>query len=142
MELKQEIGFERAKDFLKQAGELAATRLELGSAEQGRATIIGIVEGAINRLSAKAEEHRRRGRSIEAKEAARREFDSSPQGAELKRQEEFWIRLARRSVKLLREVRRDFGPEASESGGGARKTGQRAEAIVREKTKREQRHVG
>ena len=60
MELKKEIGFARAKDFLKRASELAATRVDLGSAEQGRATIIGIVEDAMNRLSANAEEHRQR----------------------------------------------------------------------------------
>ena len=56
----EEIGFARAKDFMSRVSELASTRLTPGNLDQGRATIIRIVEDAMNRLSERAEEHRRR----------------------------------------------------------------------------------
>ncbi len=148
--LKEEIGFARAKDFMSRVSELASTRLTPGNLEQGRATIIGIVEGAMHRLSERAEEHRRRATSDLAREAAGREFDSSPLAAELKREEMMWIRSARRSVKFLLEEQRHFWAEAKKSGvgtgqmGGGRGPGpnERAAANGRRSTKREQRHVG
>ena len=133
---------------------MAMKRGELGffyHSNEGKA-IVGLVEEAMNRLSARAEEHRQRGRasSDEAREAAGREFDSSPLAAELKRQEMFWIRAARRSVKVVLEMRGEFESEARESGGGAGKKrggrrpapNQMVEANGRETTKRERRHVG
>ena len=116
--LKQEIGFARAKDFMSRVSELASTRSAPFNPEQGRAMIIGIVEGAMNRLNALAEEHRRRANSDLAREAAGREFDSSPAAAELKRQEMMWIRSARRSIKFLLEEQRHSEQERAEGRAG------------------------
>ncbi len=60
MTLKSEVGFVRAKDFLSRVKELGSKRLDLGNPEQGRATIIAIIEPAMKRLSERAEEHRLR----------------------------------------------------------------------------------
>ena len=141
MELKKEIGFARAKDFMKRASELAATRLDLESAEQGRTTIIGIMDDAMNRLSAKAEEHRLRASSDLAREAAGREFDSSPVAAELNRQEKQWIVTGRNCLNRLLKFQRYSADGTSESERGAVETGKRAAANGRKFTEREQRNV-
>jgi hypothetical protein len=136
MRLKSEMGFARAKDFLSRVKELASKRLDLGNPEQGRATIVAIIEPAMKRLSEKAEEHRLRASGDEAREAAGREFDSSPLAAKLEREEKKWIRAASRTVNFLVKARRDFGPETSESGGG--KTGRRAQGMLESTMRLEQ----
>ncbi len=128
MRLKSEMGFARAKDFLSRVKELASKRLDLGNREQARATIVAIIEPTMKRLSERAEEHRLRASSDEAREAAGREFDSSPLAAKLEREEKKWIRAASRSVNFLVKARRDFGPETSEPGRG--KTGRRAHGML------------
>jgi hypothetical protein len=127
MELKSEIGFARAKDFLSRVRELASTRLDLGDPEQGRATIIDVMERAMKRLSERAEEYRLRAESDEAREAAGREFDSSELAREMKRQEKGFIRMASEALNGLLKLRRNFSAEARGTGRGAVEAGQRAE---------------
>ncbi len=156
MVMKWEIGFARVRDFLSRVRELASTRLVLGDPEQGRATIIAILERAMKRLSERAEEHRMRASSDEAREAAGREFDSSPLAQEMKRREKRSIRTASENLNGLLRLQRHSCDGASETRGDAVKTGgdpsggrrptpnegQRVEANGRETTKGEQRHVG
>ena len=123
MELKWKIGFARHKDFLSRVRELASTRLDLGDPEQGRATIIAIMERAMKRLSERAEEYRLRAESDEAREAAGREFDSSELAREMKRTEKGFIRNASEAINGLLKLRGYSRAGASEPGGGEGEAG-------------------
>jgi len=81
--------------------------------EQGRQTLIAIVERAIAGLTAKAEQHEQKVDADEARRAAERAFDTSPEGLRLERLD----RDCKRSVKRGLFTLRRLGP----SGVGAKR---------------------
>jgi len=121
MALRGELTLDEANDLVRRLGLRAKSTPDPSDAEQGRRSPIAIIEHAIARLSAKAEEHEQLAAGDEARMAAEREFDTSPVGLDLARYESRCKKLMKRSAVTLRK----------QPGCGAGET-RRAAASVRQ----------
>ncbi len=87
MALRGELTLDEAKDLVRRLGPRAKSTPDASDVEQARQSLIAIIEHAIARVRAKAEEHDHLAAGDEARMAAEREFDTSPVGLDLARVE-------------------------------------------------------
>ncbi|MFI5460347.1 MAG: hypothetical protein ACHRXM_33435 [Isosphaerales bacterium] len=106
MALRGEVSLDEVNDLVRRLGPRVKSTPDRSDAEQGRRTLIAIVERAIAGLTAKAEEHEQKVDADEARRAAGRAFDTSPQGRRLERLE----RDCKRSVKRTIVTFQRLGP--------------------------------
>ena len=93
---------QRLREWVSAHARSTLDRLDV---EEGRQTLIRVVDRARAQLRAKAEEHRQRETGDEARRAALLAFDSSEEAEALKRNELTEIRMLRRHLNTLRQHR-------------------------------------
>jgi len=101
MELRGAVSLDEVNDLVRRLGARVKSTPDRSDKEQGRQTLIAIVERAIAGLTAKAEQHEQKVDRDEARRAAERAFDTSPEGLRLERLERVWKRSVKRSIVTL-----------------------------------------
>jgi hypothetical protein len=93
--LQGELSLAEANDLVRTLGPRVKASPEESDAERGRQTLRVMIDRALADRLDKAKAHDERKRSDEARKAAERDFDISPQGMKLERYE----KAAQRSLK-------------------------------------------
>jgi len=104
MALRGEVSLDEVNDLVRRLGPRAKSTPDQSEAEQGRQTLIAIVERAVAGLTAKAAEHEQKSAGDEARRAAERAFDTSPQGLKLERFERDCKGTIKRGLFTLRTL--------------------------------------
>jgi hypothetical protein len=102
--LRGEVTLTEMNDLVRRMGPRVKTMPDRSGAEQGRQTLLAIVDRAIAGLKAKAEEHEKPAARDAARRAAEREFDDSPQGRKLARWERRYQKEIRFSVVSYHKI--------------------------------------
>jgi hypothetical protein len=116
VQLSETLGFKETTEFVEEISTRITPRLDFRNAEDGRRAINAMAERAIARLKAKAEEHRERDATEEARGARGREFDANSEGKPLLQNERDCARFLRQSLKLVRGHRQFAKNLAGERG--------------------------
>jgi len=104
--LRGEVSLDEVNDLVRRLGPRVKSTPDCSDKEQGRQTLIAIVERAIAGLTAKAEQHEQKVDRDEARRAAERAFDTSPQGLKLERFERDCKRSIKQCLVTLKTLRR------------------------------------
>ncbi len=81
--LRGQASLDEVNDLLRRLGPRVKSSVDTSDKEQGRQTLLAIVEQAIARLQARAREHVERASGDEATIAVQRAFDASPRGQDV-----------------------------------------------------------
>jgi len=118
MALRGEVSLDEVNDLVRRLGPRVKSTPDCSDKEQGRQTLIAIVERAIAGLTAKAEQHEQKVDRDEARRAAERAFDTSSQGLRLERFERDLKRSVKRGLFTLRRLGRlGVGEERDAAAG-------------------------
>ena len=102
--LRGELSLAEANDLVRRLGPRVKASPEEGDAERGRQTLTALIDRTVADLLDKAKAHDERTGSDEARKAAERDFDDSPQGKRLEQYE----KAAQRSLKEWARTFRHF----------------------------------
>jgi hypothetical protein len=102
--LKAELGYKKTRDFMRSLDKHATSEGTPRDAEQGRAAILAIVDGAMRRLREREQENEKHARSNEARAALAVAFAATPDAKSLDRHELERIRMLRRGLSSLVKV--------------------------------------
>jgi hypothetical protein len=102
--LRGKLSLLEANDLVRRLGPRVKPTREDGDALEGRQVLIAMVDRATALLVAKEKEHEERARSEEARKAAEREFDASPEGLRLERYEQDCQRSLKESASAFRRL--------------------------------------
>jgi len=118
MALRGEVSVDEVNHLVRRLGPRVKSTPDRSDSEQGRQTLIAIVDRAVAGLTAKAEEHERKADGDEARRAAERAFDTSREGLKLERFERDLKRSVKRGLFTLRRLGRlGVGEERDAAAG-------------------------
>jgi hypothetical protein len=106
MALRGQVSLDEVNDLLRRLGPRVKSTPDRDDAVRGRLTLIAIIERAIARLAAKAQEHDQRPGADEARMAAERAFDTSPLALKLDRSELVYKRTAKHILAVFQALTR------------------------------------
>ena len=106
-ELRHELAVDKIKAGLVQLRRNGMVPIPARSREEGRARLIGIIDRAASRLREMLGEHSKRVDREAEKAVLEEEYDRSPEGQRLKRQEMDYLRQLKRAIATDRGFRRE-----------------------------------
>ncbi len=104
--LRGTASLDEVNDLLRRLGPRVKSTVDDSDEEEGRQTLLAIVEQAMSRLQAKVREHEERASGEEARIALWREFDASPRGQDVER----YVRDVKERVKRTIVIMRKYEP--------------------------------
>ncbi len=104
--LRGTASLDEVNDLLRRLGSRVKSSVADSDEEEGRQTLLAIVEQSMSRLQARVREHEERASGDEGRIALWREFDASPRGQDVER----YVRDVKERVKRTIVIMRKYEP--------------------------------